>query len=78
MTGSTPPNQNSVYYTAQCIRRLYAAQQLRGSAGAWCASYTIALPEDHHVPWDEFRVAFRGYHVSAGTMHRKLAEFLDL
>jgi hypothetical protein len=30
------------------------------------------------VPWGEFRVAFHGHHLSTGTMHRKLAEFLDL
>jgi hypothetical protein len=57
---------------------MYTTQQLRGPAGAWCASYTIALPTDHHVSWDEFRVAFRGHHLSAGTMRRKLSEFLDL
>jgi hypothetical protein len=36
----------------QCMeyqKTLYAAQQLRGSAGAWWASYTAALPTDHHV-----------------------------
>jgi hypothetical protein len=52
--------------------------QLRGPAGAWWTSYTAALPADHHVPWGEFRTAFRGHHLSAGTMRRKLAEFLDL
>jgi hypothetical protein len=26
----------------------------------------------------EFRTAFRGHHLSVGTMRRKLAEFLDL
>jgi hypothetical protein len=52
--------------------------QLRDPAGAWWASYTAALPADHHVPWGEFRTGFRGHHLSAGTMHRKLAEFLDL
>jgi hypothetical protein len=31
-------------------KTLYAAQQLRGLAGAWWASYTAALPADHHVP----------------------------
>jgi hypothetical protein len=51
---------------------------LRGPAGAWWASYTAALPADHHVPWGEYRTAFRGHHLSAGTMHCKLAEFLDL
>jgi hypothetical protein len=30
------------------------------------------------VPWGEFRGAFRGHHLSAGTMRRKLVEFLDL
>jgi hypothetical protein len=39
-------------------KTLYAAQQLRGAAGAWWASYIATLPEDHHVPWGEFRTAF--------------------
>jgi hypothetical protein len=30
-------------------KTLYAAQQLRGSVGAWWASYLVALPADHHV-----------------------------
>jgi hypothetical protein len=30
-------------------KTLYAVQQLRGLAGAWWASYTTALPADHHV-----------------------------
>jgi hypothetical protein len=30
------------------------------------------------VPWGKFRAAFCGHHLSAGTMRRKLAEFLDL
>jgi hypothetical protein len=30
------------------------------------------------VSWDEFRVAFRGHHLSAGTLRRKLVEFLEL
>jgi hypothetical protein len=30
------------------------------------------------VPWDEFRVAFRGHHMLAGTMRRKLVKFLEL
>jgi hypothetical protein len=50
----------------------------RGLAGAWWASYTVALPVDHHVAWDEFRVAFRGHHLSAGTVRCKIIEFLEL
>jgi hypothetical protein len=30
------------------------------------------------VSCGEFRVAFRGYHLSAGTMYHKLTKFLDL
>jgi hypothetical protein len=41
---------------------LYATEQLRGLAWAWWASYLIALPADHHVAWDEFRIAFYGHH----------------
>jgi hypothetical protein len=57
---------------------LYVAQQLRGPAGTWWASYTATLPADHHVPWGEFCTAFRGHHMSASTMCRNLSEFLDL
>jgi hypothetical protein len=57
---------------------MYVAQQLRGSAGAWWASYTTALPADYHVLWGEFRATFRGHHLLAGTMRHKLAEFLNL
>jgi hypothetical protein len=59
-------------------KTLYAAQRLRGSVGAWWASYTAALPADYHVSWGELRPAFRGHHLSACIMLRKLAEFLDL
>jgi hypothetical protein len=53
-------------------------QQLRGAAGAWWASYIATLPDDHHVPWGEFRGAFRAHHLSAGLLCSKLKEFLDL
>jgi hypothetical protein len=59
-------------------KTLYAAQQLRGSAGAWWASYITALPADHHVPWNEFRTSFYAHHLSAGLLRTKLKEFLDL
>jgi hypothetical protein len=66
-----------LHYT-EYQKTLYATQQLRGSAGAWWASYTTVLPAKYHVPWGEFRAAFCGHHMSAGTMHHKLAQFLDL
>jgi hypothetical protein len=56
----------------------YAMQQLRGSAGAWWASYITTLPANHQVPWGEFRTAFRAHHLYAGLLRTKLEEFLDL
>jgi hypothetical protein len=74
--GSAPSSQNSAYLTVQSIKIL--CMQLRGPVGAWWASYTAALPADHHVPWGKFRTAFCGHHLSVGTIRRKLTEFLDL
>jgi hypothetical protein len=59
-------------------KTLYAAQQLKGVAGAWWDSYIATLPEDHHVPWGEFHTAFRAHHLYAGQLRSKLKEFLDL
>jgi hypothetical protein len=66
-----------LYYT-EYQKTLYVVQQLRGAAGAWWASYIATLPDDHHVPWGEFRTAFRAHHLSAGLLCSKLKEFLDL
>jgi hypothetical protein len=59
-------------------KTLYIAQQLRGAAGAWWASYIGTLPSDHHVPWGEFRTAFHARHLSAGLLRSKIMEFLGL
>jgi hypothetical protein len=59
-------------------KTLYVAQQLRGTAGAWWASYITTLPNDHHVTWGEFRTAFHAHHLSMGLLRSKLKEFLDL
>jgi hypothetical protein len=66
-----------LHYT-EYQKTLCVAQQLRGPIGAWWALYTIELPLDNHVSWDEFHVAFRDHHLTAGTVRRKLVEFLDL
>jgi hypothetical protein len=58
-------------------RTLYTVQQLRGTTGAWWASYIAALPANDHVLWGEFCTAFRAHHLSAGLLHNKLKEFLD-
>jgi hypothetical protein len=43
----------------------------------WWASYTAALPVDHHVPWDESCTTFRAHHLRAGLLRSKLNEFWD-
>jgi hypothetical protein len=73
----TTESKFGLLHCTEYQKTLYAAQQLRGPAGVWWASYTDALPADYHVPWGEFCTAFRGHHLSVGTMHRKLVEFLD-
>jgi hypothetical protein len=74
----TTESKFSPLHCTECQKTLYATQQLRSPAGAWWASYRATLPVDHHVPWGEFHAAFRGHQLSAGTMHRKVTEFLDL
>jgi hypothetical protein len=39
---------------------------------------SCTLPADHHMAWDEFCVAFCGHNLSAGTIRRRLVEFLEL
>jgi hypothetical protein len=56
----------------------YTAQQLRGAAGAWWASYIATLSNDHHVPWGEFHTAFRAHHLFVGLLCSKLKELLDI
>jgi hypothetical protein len=45
--------------------------------GAWWATYTAALPADHHVPWGEFCTAFRAHHLSVCLLLGRQKEFLD-
>jgi hypothetical protein len=74
----TTESKFGLLHCTEYQKTLYAAQQLRGAAGAWWASYTATLPIDHHVLWDEFCTAFRAHHLSVGLLRSKLKEFLDL
>jgi hypothetical protein len=53
-------------------------QQLRGPARTWWDHFLAMQPADHVVEWGEFKTAFRGHHIPAGIMDRKLNEFLAL
>jgi hypothetical protein len=56
----------------------FAAQQLRGPARTWWDYFRAMLPAGHEVSWEEFKIAFRGHHIPAGILDRKLNEFLAL
>jgi hypothetical protein len=56
----------------------FAAQQLRGPARTWWDHFHARLPIGHEVTWEEFKTAFRGHHILAGILDRKLNEFLAL
>jgi hypothetical protein len=74
----TTESKFGLFHCTEYQKTLYAAQQLRGVAGAWWDSYIATLPVDHHVPWGEFHTAFHTHHLSAGLLRSKLKEFLDL
>jgi hypothetical protein len=52
-------------------KTLFATQQLWCDASMWWANYTATHPADYHVPWVEFRNAFRAYYIPAGVMRKK-------
>jgi hypothetical protein len=56
----------------------FATQQLRGPTRTWWDYFLAMQPVDHVVEWREFKAAFRGHHIPAGIMDRKLNEFLAL
>jgi hypothetical protein len=56
----------------------FATQQLRGPARIWWDHFLAMQLVDHVVEWREFKAAFRGHHIPAGIMDRKLNEFLAL
>jgi hypothetical protein len=54
----------------------FVAQQFRGLAKTWWDHFPAMLPADHVVTWEEFKTAFRGHHIPAVILERKLNEFL--
>jgi hypothetical protein len=68
-------------FTGDCpddAKARFAAQQLRGPARMWWDHFRDMLLADHEVSWEEFKTAFRGHHIPAGILDRKLNEFLSL
>ena len=57
---------------------MFAAQQLRGAAGAWWANLVAMQPAGIPITWAEFCTAFRAHYIPEGVMAMKLDEFLAL
>jgi hypothetical protein len=56
---------------------MFAAQQLRGAAGAWWVNLVAAQPAGHRITWQEFHDAFRAHYIPDGVMAMNLEEFLS-
>ena len=56
----------------------FAAQQLRGAAGAWWANLVAVQPAGHQITWMEFKDAFRAHYIPDSVMTMKLEQFLAL
>src|SRR4051795_3388275 len=59
-------------------RVIFAAYFLEGAAAEWSENYVAMQPDGHVVTWQEFRDAFRGYHLLDELMEHKKEEFCNL
>src|SRR3954471_13909297 len=59
-------------------RVIFAVYFLEGAALQWWENYVAMKPDGHLVTWQEFCVAFRGYHILDELMERKKEEFCNL
>jgi hypothetical protein len=67
-----------VAHAAQADWVTFAAYHLEGAAGSWWENFLLLQPANHVVTWQEFKTAFRGYHIPEGLMELKREEFLKL
>ena len=59
-------------------RVIFVVYFLEGAALQWWENYVAMQPDGHVVTWQEFRDAFRGYHILDELMERKNEEFYNL
>ena len=59
-------------------RVIFAVYFLDCAALQWWENYVAMQPDGHVVTWQEFCVAFRGYHILDELMERKKEEFCNL
>src|SRR3954471_22965567 len=59
-------------------RVLFAVYFLEGAAAEWWENFVVMHPDGHVVTWQQFRDAFRGYHILDEMTKRKKEEFCNL
>src|SRR4051812_37828812 len=59
-------------------RVIFAAYFLEGASLQWWENYVAMQPDGHVVTWQEFRDAFRGYHILDELRERKKEELCSL
>src|SRR3954468_12786811 len=59
-------------------RVIFAVYFLEGAAFRWWENYVAMQPDGHVVTWQEFCVAFRGYHILDELLEGKKEEFCNL
>ncbi|KAK1603043.1 hypothetical protein QYE76_037675 [Lolium multiflorum] len=67
-----------VAHAAQADWVNFATYHLEGAAGSWWENFLLMQPAGHVVTWQEFKAAFRAYHIPEGLMDEKREEFLKL
>ena len=55
-----------------------ASHQLQGLARIWRTHFLSSLSDNAWVTWEQFKLAFRGHHITSGLMRMKAAEFMRL
>jgi len=74
----TMEHKFSLIRYSETQKPLFAAQQLRGAAGAWWKNFLAIQNPGHQVTWAEFKDAFRTHYIPEGLMAMKAEEFLAL
>jgi hypothetical protein len=65
-------------HVAQADWATFAAYHLEFAASSWWENFLAMQTAEHVVTWQEFKTAFRGYHILEGLMELKREEFLKL
>jgi len=67
----TMEHKFSMIRCSKTQKPLFAAQQLRGAAGAWCENFLTIQNPRHQITWTEFKDAFCAHYILEALMAMK-------